>query len=76
VAIRGGSWEGTLLAIPVLVAGLLVVGALALLWRGLCEFYMAVFRIADDLRVMRIAAERRLARVQRSRSAPPPSAPN
>lgn len=69
VAIRGGSWEGSLLAIPVLVAGLLVVGACALLWRGMCEFYMAVFRIADDLRVLRVAAERRAAQAQRNRAA-------
>lgn len=68
VAIRGGSVEGTILAIPVLVAGLLVIGASALLWRGACEFYMAVFRIADDLRVLRIVAERRAARLR------PPSA--
>jgi hypothetical protein len=69
VAIRGGSLEGTLLAIPVLVAGFLMIGALALLWRGACEFYLAVFRIADDLRVLRTVAERRAANAARNRSA-------
>jgi hypothetical protein len=69
VAIRGGSIEGTILAIPVLVAGFLVIGALVLLWRGACEFYMAIFRIADDLRVLRLAAERRASRVRSSTSA-------
>jgi hypothetical protein len=64
VAIRGGAIEGTILAIPVLVAGLLVLVALALLWRGACEFYLAVFRIADDLRLLRVAAERRADRVR------------
>jgi hypothetical protein len=64
VAIRGGSVEGTILAIPVLVAGFLVIGAAALLWRGACEFYMAIFRIAEDLRVMRVVAERRAARLR------------
>ena len=58
VAIRGGGWEGLLLAIPIVVAGLLTIGALVLLWRGACEFYMAVFCIADDLRVLREVAER------------------
>lgn len=70
VAIRGGSLEGILLAIPVLVGGLLLIGALALLWRGACEFYMAVFRIADDLKVLRVAAERRLAQARRARQNP------
>jgi hypothetical protein len=73
VAIRGGAFEGVLLAIPVLVGGVLTITALALLWRGACEFYMAVFRIADDLRVLREAAERRAARAQaRTRAAPAP----
>jgi hypothetical protein len=58
IAIRGGTVEGTVLAIPVLVAGCLMIGALVLLWRGACEFYMAVFGIADDLRALRLAAER------------------
>src|SRR5260221_3989169 len=34
VALREGSWAAILLAIPVLVVGLLIVGALGLLWRG------------------------------------------
>ena len=57
-AIRDGSLIGVVLALPLLVGGLLGIGALALLWRGMCEFYLAVFRIADDLRVLRLAAER------------------
>jgi hypothetical protein len=57
VALKEGL-EGLLLAIPVLVAGFLVVGALTLIWRSFCEFYVAVFRISDDLAAMRAASER------------------
>ena len=57
VAMREGSWAAVLLAIPVLVAGLLVVGALGLIWRAFCEFYVAIFRIGDDLAALRRTAE-------------------
>jgi hypothetical protein len=52
VALRGDGWE-VLLAVPAFVFGALVVTALALLWRGASEFYVAVFRIADELRAVR-----------------------
>src|SRR5687768_14842643 len=48
VALReatGGNWIGVLLAIPLLVGGLLVLGVLVLLWRSFCEFYVAIFKI-------------------------------
>ena len=50
-----------LLAIPVLVGGLLVMAALVLLWRSFCEFYVAIFRISEDLPVLRadVEAERK-----------------
>jgi hypothetical protein len=57
VAWREGGWA-ILLAIPVLVVGLLAVMAGALLWRAFCEFYVAIFRISDDLAALRRAAER------------------
>jgi hypothetical protein len=57
VAIREGSWAAILLAIPVLVGGLLAVAAAALVWRAMCEFYVAVFRIGDDLAALRKAVE-------------------
>jgi hypothetical protein len=57
LAVKDGTLLGVLLAFPVLVAGLLVLGALALLWRGFCEFYVAVFRISEDLRAMRLRQE-------------------
>ncbi|HSZ50876.1 MAG TPA: DUF4282 domain-containing protein [Caulobacteraceae bacterium] len=30
----------------------------AILWRAFCEFYVAIFRISDDLAALRRAAER------------------
>ena len=57
VALREGSWAAVLLAIPVLVVGLLIVGALGLVWRAVCEFYVVIFRIGDDLAALRRAAE-------------------
>jgi len=57
VALRESSMLGKLLALPVAVAGLLVALALALLWRAFCEFYVAIFRISDDLRALRHQAE-------------------
>jgi len=57
VAWREGGWA-ILLAIPVLVLGLLIVFAAGLLWRAFCEFYVAIFRIGDDLAALRRAAER------------------
>jgi hypothetical protein len=63
VAFREGSWAAILLAIPVLVVGLLIVGALGLIWRAFCEFYVTVFRIGDDLAALRRVAEDEQARV-------------
>jgi cytochrome c oxidase subunit IV len=57
VAIRGPLPWGVLLALPVLVAGLLVTAVLVLLWRSFCEFYVAVFKISEDLTALRREAE-------------------
>jgi hypothetical protein len=57
LALREESWLGLLLAVPIFVAGILAVAALVLLWRGMCEFYVAVFRISDDLRALRRSDE-------------------
>ena len=54
---RGETIVEKLLALPVLVAGLLAVAALALIWRSFCEFYVVIFRISDDLAALREAAE-------------------
>lgn len=53
VALREEGINRFLLPIPVLVAGFLMLGAGALIWRSFCEFYVAVFRISDDLRFIR-----------------------
>ena len=55
--IRGGFPDGLLLGLPLMVAGLALAGVLGLLWRGACEFFVAVFQIADDLRALRLADE-------------------
>jgi len=55
VALRDGNLVGILLAFPTLIAGFLVCGAMVLLWRGACEFYVVIFRIAEDLRAFREA---------------------
>ncbi|HEY5105381.1 MAG TPA: DUF4282 domain-containing protein [Caulobacteraceae bacterium] len=68
VAFREGSWAAILLAIPVLIVGLLVVGAMGLIWRAFCEFYVTIFRIGDDLAALRRAAE---AEGGAARSTPP-----
>lgn len=57
VALREDSVVGKLLALPLAVAGLLVALALVLLWRSFCEFYVAIFRISDDLRSLRAMAD-------------------
>ena len=53
LAMREDGLSGWLLGGPLLVGGVLVVVALTLLWRAICEFYIAIFRISDDLRALR-----------------------
>jgi hypothetical protein len=55
LGIRDGSIWGIALAFATFIAGLLVLAALILIWRGVSEFYLAVFRIAEDLRAIRLA---------------------
>jgi hypothetical protein len=57
LALRDPNLMSVLLAIPALIAGLLISAALALLWRAVCEFYVAIFRISDDLRALRLIDE-------------------
>jgi hypothetical protein len=60
VAIREGNIWGVLLALGVLVVGVLGVFVAALLWRAFCEFYVTIFKISEDLHVLRqdVEAER------------------
>ena len=64
VAIRDPFPFGLLMAIPVVVGGLLVMAALVLLWRSFCEFYVAIFRISDDLSALRQDVEGERARLK------------
>lgn len=63
VAIRDPFPFGLLLAIPMLVGGLIFMGALILLWRSFCEFYVAIFKISEDLAVLRQDVEAERARL-------------
>ena len=74
VAIRDPFPFGILLAIPVIVGGLLVMAALVLLWRSFCEFYVAIFKISEDLTVLRADVEAERARVGKTPTASAPSA--
>lgn len=58
IALKEQDLVGRLLAFPMAVGGLLVSVILILIWRSVCEFYVAVVRIADDLQGLRAAAER------------------
>jgi hypothetical protein len=64
-----------LLAFPVLIAGLLVAGALVLLWRAFCEFYVAIFRISEDLRALRQTSDADHAVFRARQTTPPSQAP-
>lgn len=79
LAIRDGSLAGIALAFATLIADLLVMAALILIWRGVSEFYLAVFQIAEDLRAIRIAADRGQGFSVKAEPVPfaqtPPSAP-
>lgn len=55
-AVREKDLPGVLLAMGGVVAAALVCTILALLWRTICEFYVAVFRISEDLRALREAS--------------------
>lgn len=73
VALREGSWAAVLLAIPVLVGGLLAVGAAALVWRAMCEFYVTIFRIGDDLAALRKSGQLNPSAAPRPAAAPQPA---
>ena len=57
IAVRDQNWETWLAAIPTLVGGLLLVLAGGLVWRAVCEFYVVIFRIGEDLAALRRVAE-------------------
>ena len=60
LALKERGVASLLLAFPVLIAGLLVAAGMVLLWRAFCEFYVTIFKISEDLHVLRqdVEAER------------------
>lgn len=71
VALREMSVQSILLAIPVLVGGLLAASIMALLWRAFCEFYVAIFRISEDLHALRQSGAQGVERVFQQHPLPP-----
>ena len=68
-AIRESTFIGILAAVPILIIGSLIVVGLVIAWRSACEFYVAIFRIAEDLRALRVAMD---AETRAASAAPPP----
>lgn len=58
VVLREGSLMGVLLSLTTLVVGLLVLLVFALVWRAMCEFFVAIFQISEDLHLLRVRQER------------------
>ena len=78
IAVKESTFMGALASVPILIIGLLIVLGLTIAWRAACEFFVAIFRIADDLRAMRTAMEAETASLSRPlppTQAPPPPAP-
>jgi hypothetical protein len=53
VTLREGELMGILLSVAFFIGGLIGLAALAMIWRGFCEFYVAIFQISEDLRAIR-----------------------
>jgi hypothetical protein len=66
--------QGWLLATAFLIAGWLMILVGVLLWRSLCEFYLAVMSIAEDLRYLRQFQEKLPAGGTPAAPAPAPQA--
>ena len=64
VALREGPLMGLLAAIPVAVAGILVISAMAIIWRSFCEFYVVMIQMGEDLRALRLGADKGLIQVR------------
>lgn len=58
LALREGTFMGVLLSVTTAIAGLLVLCIAGLVWRAVCEFFVAIFQISDDLQAMRADRER------------------
>ena len=58
VVLREGSIMGVLLSVTTLIIGLMVLLVFALIWRAICEFFVAIFQISEDLHLLRLRQER------------------
>jgi Domain of unknown function (DUF4282) len=74
IALKEDQPWGWFLAFPFLIGGMLFVISGMLLWRSFCEFYVAIFRIADDLNYLRNENEGQALRPQAQQPTPAPQA--
>lgn len=58
IGLSEGSLLGVLLGVVILAVGLMVLLVLALIWRAVCEFFVAIFQISEDLHLLRQRGER------------------
>ncbi len=80
VALREGFPMGILLGIGFAGAGLLVTAALAIVWRSFCELYVVLIQLGEDIRALRVAADKGLIQVRvipaaEAAAEAPPAAP-
>jgi hypothetical protein len=54
-ALREGFPMGILLGLALATAGMLVIAAMAIVWRSFCEFYVVIIGIGEDLRALRLS---------------------
>ena len=67
LALRNLNLEALLVAVPAVIAAILTMLVIALLWRAACEFFLAVFSIAEDLHALRAAEAAKTAPVPAAR---------
>jgi hypothetical protein len=59
IVLRETGLMGMLLSLVVLIVGLMVLLAFALIWRAVCEFFVAIFQISADLSALRAREEQK-----------------
>jgi hypothetical protein len=64
LALREGFPMGILLGIAFAGAGLLITAAMAIVWRSFCEFYVVMIQLGEDLRALRMGADKGLIQVR------------
>lgn len=64
VALREGFPMGILLGVAFAGAGLLITAALAIVWRSFCELYVVIIQLGEDIRALRLGADKGLIQVR------------